>query len=90
MFPSSFKVGSLRIAPRFAAILVIAALLGTSSASAHPGHGVTPEGDSVAHYLLEPVHGLGLVLVFAAAVAAVVMVIRARGRADQSQSHSDL
>lgn len=90
MFPSSFKVGSLWIATRFATALVIATLLGTSQATAHPGHGVTPDGDSVAHYLLEPVHGLGLVLVFAAAVAAVVMVIRARRRAGQSQSHGGL
>lgn len=90
MFLSFSDVGSVRRAASFTIALAIAIMAFASQASAHPGHGVTPEGDSVAHYLLEPVHGLGLVLVFAAAVAAVVMVIRARRRADQSQSPSGL
>lgn len=94
MFLSFSDVGSVRRAASSAIALATAGATAivafAPQAIAHPGHGVTPDGDSVAHYLLEPVHGLGLLLVFAAAVAAVVMVIRTRRRAGDSQSPSGL
>jgi hypothetical protein len=57
------------------------AVLATTTASAHPGHGVTPDGDSAAHYLLEPVHGLGLVVAALVAITSVAIVRSRKGRA---------
>jgi hypothetical protein len=51
-----------------------ASFLTTGVALAHPGHGTT-EGDTAAHYLLEPVHGLPLLLL-AGAVAVSWTVFR--------------
>lgn len=48
------------------------ALLGSGRVWAHPGHGLTGEGESVAHYALEPTHGWGLAAALAVAVVAVV------------------
>jgi|GEM_PF-2234504 len=55
-------------------------VLSVSTASAHPGHGVTPDGNSAAHYLLEPLHGLGLVVGVLVAIACVGLVRLRRGR----------
>ena len=54
------------------------AVLATSTASAHPGHGVTPDGDSAAHYLLEPLHGGGLAVVGLLVVVACIAIVRSR------------
>lgn len=50
--------------------------LGSGLASAHPGHGLTGDGDSVAHYALEPIHGWGLVAALVIAIVAVVYLVR--------------
>lgn len=69
------------------ALLVIvlgAVIVATSSTvSAHPGHGITPDGDSPAHYLLEPMHGLGAVLSLVA-IAATSAIVRGRALARRS------
>ncbi len=56
------------------ALAAAGAVLPTSTALAHPGHGVTPDGDSAAHYLLEPVHGLGLVVGLFGVIACLWLV----------------
>jgi hypothetical protein len=56
-----------------------------SPASAHPGHGVTPDGQSPAHCLLEPAHGLGA-FVLIIATAACLAIIRSRAIARRSLS----
>jgi hypothetical protein len=71
---------SLIASARRALAAPLAAIAGasiTATAQAHPGHGVTPQGDSVAHYLLEPMHGLGIVAILAATVVSL-LVIRSR------------
>ena len=71
------RIRSGVISPLAAAFAVLA----TSTASAHPGHGVTPDGDSAVHYLLEPLHGLGLVVAVLVAIACVGLVRLRNGRA---------
>lgn len=41
---------------------------------AHPGHGVTPEGDSLAHYIIEPTHGFSLAVMLVVAVAVAITI----------------
>lgn len=53
------------------AVASVVAALATSTASAHPGHGITPDGDSAVHYLIEPLHGLGWVVGFLVAIACI-------------------
>ncbi len=79
---STFKrVRSGMISPLAAAVAVLV----TSTASAHPGHGVTPDGDSAAHYLLEPVHGLGLVIAVLVAITCVGLFRLRKGRVTPEQ-----
>ncbi|HBJ35684.1 MAG TPA: hypothetical protein DDZ51_13250 [Planctomycetaceae bacterium] len=47
------------------------------NALAHPGHGITHGGDTPAHYLLEPSHGISVWIVIAAALAARFIISRA-------------
>jgi hypothetical protein len=56
------------------------AALAASTASAHPGHGVTPDGDSAAHYVLEPLHGLGWVVGFLVVIGCIGLVRLYRDR----------
>ena len=51
-------------------------VLGNGLASAHPGHGLTGDGDSVAHYALEPTHGWGLAAALIVAIVALVYRLR--------------
>jgi hypothetical protein len=59
-------------------------LLGNGLVSAHPGHGLTGEGDSVAHYALEPTHGWGLVAALVIAIVAVVYRVRRQSTASDA------
>jgi hypothetical protein len=65
-----------------AAFMVMSAI--ATTVAAHPGHGITPNGDSAAHYLLEPMHGLGAVLILVV-VAATLAIVRCRTIARRSQ-----
>lgn len=53
-------------------LAVLGAALCTSTTAAHPGHGVEPQGESLLHYAVEPVHAA----MWVAAVAVVWLVIR--------------
>lgn len=54
-------------------------LLTPALASAHPGHGTMP-GDTLAHWLAEPAHAVGIVLGLAlAAFAASRLAAKSRG-----------
>ncbi len=44
-------------------LLTLAALLTTSTAFAHEGHGTPGEGQTVAHYATEPLHVGGLIVI---------------------------
>lgn len=71
-----------RTSRRVAAVtaVVLFGIVGlASTASAHPGHGLTGEGDSAVHYLIEPAHAWGLGILFAASlVVAGVRIARSR------------
>lgn len=58
-----------------AALALIIAMQGI--ASAHPGHGITPDGDAPAHYLVEPSHGISVAIALVASFA-VAFIIRSR------------
>ena len=45
--------------------------------SAHPGHGITPDGDAPVHYLVEPSHGISVALALVASIA-VAYIVRSR------------
>lgn len=60
---------------RRSVLTLMACLVGTSSALAHPGHGVT-EGNSAVHYLLEPLHIGSVVILLAAGITAAVVLKR--------------
>ena len=49
-----------------------------STASAHPGHGVTPAADSAAHYLFEPAHGLAAVVLLLLAIVTTAQLLKSR------------
>lgn len=68
---SFFRPNGARLLSTLAAA---SSALAASSAVAHPGHGVTPDGDSAAHYLLEPLHGLSLVLGLLVVIVCVRLV----------------
>ena len=51
-----------------------------STASAHPGHGVTPAADSAAHYLFEPAHGLAAVVLLLLAIVTTAQLLKSRSR----------
>lgn len=54
-------------------------------ASAHPGHGITPDGNAPAHFLVEPAHGTSIAIILIAAFAATY-VIRYRATVIGQQS----
>lgn len=71
-------------AAAFSAVVVGAPL---GSALAHPGHGSTGDGHTLAHYLGEPLHvagGAALLL----GVVAVAAALRVRRRAPESRRDS--
>jgi len=43
-------------------------------ASAHPGHGITPDGDTPAHYILEPSHGISTAVILFVTLAATIII----------------
>ena len=55
--------------------LCLTAVLTASPALAHPGHGVT-EGNSLVHYLLEPLHIAPVLLLLTAGIATLVTLNR--------------
>jgi len=61
--------------------VAVSAVLGSGQVWAHPGHGLTGDGESVAHYALEPTHGWGLAAALAVAIVAVVYQLRRQSAA---------
>jgi len=68
----------LLITAWFAFMFVVAA----TQVQAHPGHGITGEGDSAAHYFVEPTHGLGIALGIVASAAILWMLSRSAVRSE--------
>jgi len=67
---------------------LVAALLPASFATAHPGHGKSGEGDTLEHYLTEPVHLLAAAAGLGMALAVVILVrkiLRAQRRSSRRQ-----
>lgn len=69
-----------RVKQAWAFVLALA-IVGSGRAEAHPGHGLTGEGESVAHYALEPTHGWGLAAMLAVAGVAIVYRLRRQSAA---------
>jgi len=68
------------------AVITLATVLAFQNiTSAHPGHGVTPSGDSAAHYIVEPTHGISVAVVLFATLASA-LVIRHRANASAKRS----
>jgi len=67
----------MRVFQRLA--LVLAALLGSVAASAHPGHGVG-DGTSLLHYLTSPLH-VGRAMLVLTALAGLSMLQRRKATA---------
>jgi hypothetical protein len=68
------------------AMVVTLALTGAMVAEAHEGHGVVEPGNSLRHYLTEPLHVVPLLLV----VAFVVLLVRALRRGKKNRNrHTD-
>ena len=68
------------------AMIVVLALTGAMVAEAHEGHGVVEPGNSLRHYLTEPLHVVPLLLV----AAFVVLLLRALRRGKKNRNrHTD-
>jgi hypothetical protein len=68
------------------AMVVTLALTGAMVAEAHEGHGVVEPGNSLRHYLTEPLHVVPLLLV----AAFVVLLVRALRRGKKNRNrHTD-
>jgi len=47
-------------------------------ASAHPGHGIAPDGGGPTHYVLEPSHGISIAFILLATLAASWIIRHSR------------
>ncbi len=59
--------------------VIVTALFTPAIAAAHPGHGVLP-GNSLWHWLLEPLHAVAIVCAIALASLVVPRLVSARPR----------
>lgn len=68
------------------AIVVMLAMTAAMVAEAHEGHGVVEPGNSLRHYLTEPLHVIPLLLV----AGFVVLLVRALRRGKKNRNrHTD-
>jgi len=54
--------------------------------SAHPGHGIAPDGGSPTHYVLEPSHGISIAIILVATLAAYWIIRHSRNATGKQTS----
>lgn len=52
-------------------LLVVAGLLAAAAAGAHPGHGTGGDVHGLTHYLVDPIHVLGILTIAVATIGGV-------------------
>ena len=67
------------------ALVALSTVLVAAGAAAHPGHGAAGQGETLAHYLGEPLHVIGAL----AALLAAAATARSLGRQRRAASGRD-
>ncbi len=68
------------------ALVALSTVLVAAGAAAHPGHGAAGQGETLAHYLAEPLHVIGaLAVLLVGAAAARVLGRQRRGASSRDR-----